>query len=411
MKETEVTEIDKYSDASAIPRNEIIRRATIAYVRIKTGKTKAKDIESAFKEVGGMLNGQLVKGVDAAVAHLHSAARETPKDLAGKIPNSQTEAVQPLKNLLMERKANPHQTYGVMTGYGMFDSSTGGIRKKQLYLHAGYGGHLKSTMMLNMVLNAAVDGGWNPIVFSSEMPQAELMFSLVAMHSANPIFATTHPPLNLFRLLLGQISDEEEKFYDMVHDHLVNDSNHGVIRIIDVSEFTSFGSVQQRIIREHAKLEVDIAWVDYITRLPLDAKYWKMQYTEGMNLTLADAKRFAMSFDNGNGLALCSPFQVNREGYKKAKLSEGRMDKTALAQYNAAEKEADVITYIFYDEDEAATSEPKVGMMKSRWGQVSYKPVSLFIEPDSRRIFDLSGGMATTSLPVGTGNAADEVVI
>lgn len=108
---------------------------------------------------------------------------------------------------------------------------------------------------------------------------------------------------------------------------------------------------------------------------------------------------------------MCTPFQVNREGYKKAKQSEGRMDKTALAQYNAAEKEADVITYIFYDEDEAAASEPKVGLLKSRWGEVSYKPVSLFIEPDSRRIFDLSSGMATSAMPVGTGNPSDEVEI
>ena len=80
---------------------------------------------------------------------------------------------------------------------------------------------------------------------------------------------------------------------------------------------------------------------------------------------------------------------------------------TALAQFNAAEKEADVITYIFFDEDEKIANEPKVGLLKSRWGAENHTPVSLFLEPDSRRIFDLSSGMAVTNAPVGGASEGD----
>lgn len=360
---------------------------------------------------GVTTHGVVTKGVDAAIAHLFASARGTPRDDKDKVPNSLKAATAALKQLYTNRKNNPHNTYGVMTGYGLFDSSTGGIRKKQLYLHAGYGGHLKSTMMLNMIVNAAVDGGWNPLLFSSEMPQEDLMYALVAIHSANPKFATVHPPLRQFAVLLGQMTQAEEDFYDLVSDDLVNNPNHGCIRIVDAAEFTSFGSIMQRTVREHATLEVDILWVDYITRLPLDVKYRMMSVTEARNETLADAKRFAMAFDGGVGLAVCSPFQINREGYKKAKTSEGRMDKTALAQYNAAEKEADIITYIWFDEEEKAASEPKVGIMKSRWGDQPFTTVSLFLEPDSRRIFDLSSGMSISGMPVGTGDAESEVEV
>ena len=117
-----------------------------------------------------------------------------------------------------------------------------------------------------------------------------------------------------------------------------------------------------------------------------------------------------MSYDGGRGLAVCSPFQVNREGYKSAKANEGRMNSTSLAQYNAAEKEADIISYIWYDEEERAASEPKVGMIKSRWGGVSGTPVSLFLEPDSRRIYDLSSGMSVSE-PLGSHDASAEVEI
>lgn len=197
-------------------------------------------------------------------------------------------------------------------------------------------------------------------------------------------------------------------------EDLVTNPAHGTIRVIDSGQFTSFGSIAQRTVREDSEMEVDELWIDYLTRLPLDAKYSGMDYTTGMNLTIQDAKRFAMSFKKGQGLAVASPFQVNREGFKKGKAAEGRLDKTALAQFNAAEKEADVITYVWYDDEEKATSEPKIGIMKSRWGQVKPDPVPTFIDPDCRRISDLSAGMAAVAgySPTRAGaSGEDEVVL
>lgn len=366
----------------------------------------AESLTTLLKEAGkiatvGIVDAKGIKtvGVDAAISHLFTSARETPKVNTDKIPSNLKDAVPKLKDLYEARKANPHHTYGIMTGYGFIDGATGGVRKKQLYIHAGFGGHLKSTFMLNQIVNAAVDGGWNPLLFTTEMPQEEVQQMLISIHSANPKFNTTHPPLSAFRLLLGQLDAGEEAFKDLVADDLVNNQSHGIIRVVDSAEFSTWGTVAQRTVREHSILEVDELWVDYLTRLPPDLKYRAMSITEARNETIADAKRFAMGFDHGAGLAVATPLQVNREGYKRAKEREGKMDSTALAQFNAAEKEADIITYSWYDEDEKATSEPKLGMIKSRWGGISYKPLSLFIDSESRRIFDLSSGMGTASIP------------
>jgi len=81
-----------------------------------------------------------------------------------------------------------------------------------------------------------------------------------------------------------------------------------------------------------------------------------------------------MQFNGGKGLAVCSPFQINREGFKRGTSSGGKLDLTALAQYNAAEKEADTVTYIWYGEEEEATLEPKIGLMKTRWGAKVNEP-------------------------------------
>lgn len=352
------------------------------------------DCKMAVKiAVQGVTLGQkALRGTDDAVSYLYSSLQTKPKDQVGKLASSMRKNATALVDLYTERKNSPNESYGVPTGYGLFDQSTAGIKKKQLFLCAGFGGHLKSTLMHNMILNAAL-AGWNPILFTTEEPAEEVQQKIVAMHSANPIFQGHGRPLNSFRLLLGALRPEEEKFYLMVKDHLLNDPNHGNIRVVDAGEFTTLSSISQRLVKEDAEEEVDILWVDYITRLPVDAKYSRLDLTTARNETIADAKRLAMSFKQGLGLPVASPLQVNRQGFKHAVANEGRMDSTALAQYNAAEKEADTIIYVFYGDEEMATSEPKVGMIKSRWGSRPTEPVKLFVEPDSRRVMDLTVGM------------------
>jgi len=362
---------------------------------------------------GETLNKIKIKGTDAALAFIFAESEGKPADQEGRMPARIQDSQKELVELYEKRRKNPQETYGVPTGYGLYDSATAGIRKKQLYIHAGFGGHLKSTMMMNMILNASVDGGWNTLLFSSEMPADDIKLMLVAMHSANPVFSNQGKPISTFSLLLGNLEPTQEMFFKLVNDDLANNKNYGSIRVVDSGEFTTFGSIMQRTVREHAEEEVDMMWMDYLTRLPLDSKYRSENTTLARNETIADAKRFAMAFDGGGGLAVATPFQINREGFKRAATEGGRMDLTALGQYNAAEKEADVVTYVFFGVEEQATSEPKIGVLKSRWGKVDPDPVAVFIEPDSRRMFDLTAGLAPVSgyAPTGAVEAEDEIVL
>jgi len=356
--------------------------------------------------------GNTVKGVNEAVAYAFSELRPVPSTNKNAIPASMKKAGDQLGDLYEERKNAPHESYGVMTGYGLFDSAWHGLKRKQFTLLGGFGGHLKSTLMMNICLNGVVDGGWNHHVFTSEMPADDLKMMMIAIHSGHPQFGGVGRPLSASRLLLGALNQQEEDFFKLVKDDLTNNPTYGNLVIVDSADFSNSGSIMQRVTRDDADEEIDSLWVDYITRLPLDAKYRGMEITAARNETIADWKRFAMGF-KGRGLAVSSPFQINREGYKKAKVNEGRMDKTAFGQYNAAEKEADNMAYIFYDQDEAATSEPKVGLAKARYGAMNYDPVNVFIEPDCRRIYDLTAGMnaGTGYAPTGGGDGIQDVTL
>jgi hypothetical protein len=91
-------------------------------------------------------------GVSQAVSYLFTEAKPTPMISTGRLSHIMTENKDDLSKLYWSRKNSPTRGYGISTGLSLFDESTGGLRKKQLHLLAGFGGHLKSTLMFDMIV-------------------------------------------------------------------------------------------------------------------------------------------------------------------------------------------------------------------------------------------------------------------
>lgn len=366
--------------------------------------TMKEALEIAQKGVLDTRTGETTRGVASGAAHLYSHLRTPPPKDQGKVPSDFGKAADGLRNLYDERKANPAGAFGVMTGYPCLDGRVGGVRKKQLYIHAGFSNHLKSTFLLNQCVNA-VTRGYSVLLFSAEMDSTDLMMLAISIHSADPKFRNKGElALDSNHLLTGTLpSPTDEVQFDVVRRDLAENPAHGSIRVIDSSEFTTFGSVMQRTVREHSVQPVDLLWIDYLTRLPLDVKYARTDHTHAMNLTIQEAKQFAMAFDGGEGLPVCTAFQVNRDGLRKAQKNGGHLDATALGQYNAAEKEADWITYTWYDVVERRESSCKIGMIKSRFSGVMLDPATLYYDESSRRIEETVRRSRMAQMPVGGG--------
>jgi hypothetical protein len=386
------------SDFQAAFEREVAAQASSA---LTTVCREAVDIAS-----GRSSSPRQPRGIEAAVQHLFSHVEAPPPRTDQRIPANMKQSAPKMWDEYSNRKKNLSMAPGVPSGYRFIDNSTGGFRKKGLHLVAGFAGHLKTTFMLNMIVNS-VTYGWNHLLFTSEMPALEVMFSLLTIHSSNERFRSQHSPLSQSRLIRGKLSKAEEDFFRCVVDDLVNNPAHGSIRVVDASEFTTFGTIMQQTIQEDQRDEVDMVWVDYLTRLPVEFGRGFNQATivDARNELIAEAKRFAMSFRRGAGLAVGSPFQVNREGLKKGIESKGHLDETCLAQYSAAEKEADTISYIFYGPNERKTNQPLGGMIKSRWGSIPIDTLPLYIEQESRAILEMTLG-TVTGLPM-TANSVD----
>ena len=50
VKETEKAEIQEYLDKTGMQQNELVRRATVAYIRMREGK--GEDVHKLFQAVG-----------------------------------------------------------------------------------------------------------------------------------------------------------------------------------------------------------------------------------------------------------------------------------------------------------------------------------------------------------------------
>ena len=50
MREEEIQEIKDYTDKTGVQRNELVRRATLSYIRLQQGK--GDDVKKLFQQVG-----------------------------------------------------------------------------------------------------------------------------------------------------------------------------------------------------------------------------------------------------------------------------------------------------------------------------------------------------------------------
>ena len=73
-----------------------------------------------------------------------------------------------------------------------------------------------------------------------------------------------------------------------------------------------------------------------------------------------------LTFNNGKGIRLLSPFQANRKGWEEAKAHDGVYNLTALSNAHEAERSADVVIALFMDEATKKEGKVKISSLKNR---------------------------------------------
>lgn len=311
-------------------------------------------------------------------------------------------------------ESDPLAGIGQHTGIHQMDTALNGAKRYELWIHAAFTGHGKSTLMLNWAYNQAIWYGHDNLIFSLEMPYQQCRRILYAIHSQHDKFKETRHKLGLQSgptastgLPYSHIRDGTLHLWhpnarQFLMDYVIPDfngdqvvtgddpntgepwmhpKNYGKVYIEvadpDKTDFT-VADLRHRAELIYAKTPFAMIFVDHVGLMA--PRKWVASTTERLNEIIRDTKRLAMAFNRGQGIAVVALFQINREGFKsamKAKEKGGtaRYDLVHLSYANEAERSADVVTASWIDDDLMKANRIQHQCLKSR----DQKPFETFV--------------------------------
>jgi hypothetical protein len=269
-----------------------------------------------------------------------------------------------------------------MTGMTTIDNALQGFRRKELYILAGYTGHMKSRTALNWVYNQAVYGKTSSLYFSLEMHYSQCRRAIVSFHTMHQKFRNMRIALGIqkagqpdigidpSKIRGGKLSDDEELFVREVVKDLKKGVEEGLYGKIlfevfdpDSLDFT----VEDLRTKGELLMQKDpfkMLVVDHALLMSSRSKY--SSTTEKLNEVIRDLKKTASGFNKGQGVPILCLFQLSREGFKAAEKNGGNYNLTHLSYANEAERSADVVIAGWYGEDMREQGVIKYQCLKSR---------------------------------------------
>lgn len=343
-------------------------------------------IKSSGMRIGGK-KGPLKKGVREAVEHFVAKADdlltvESKGKLKGNILEDGREVIAEYQN----QKANP--SVGRLMGLKNIDHYTKGLRPGELMLLLGFVSELKTSLALNYAYNTAIYYGWNIMYFSLEMKYEQVRNILYCIHSTHEKFQKNgFRFLDYGKLRDGELSPDEEKLLEEIVQDFETCKEYGKIIIERPIGDITVAEIKLKAEVEHRKNELGLIITDHAGLIENEKGRSVSNYGVSLNYVLKDLSQLALNFNDGEGIAICTPFQANREGWKDACKNDGHYKLNALSWANEAERSASVIIYTFLGDTQELrdNGETKIGCLKNRDGK-QFPQFTASVHFQSRRI-------------------------
>lgn len=254
---------------------------------------------------------------------------------------------------------------GVLTGISAIDKVTSGFGAGELIVVAAFTNAGKTQFCCQTAWHTAVKQGKNVFFATSETVRPTVRRRIIARHSMEPQFGLDRG-LNSTDIKNGTLSPEEEKVLKAVVDDLDNNPAYGKLHITQVPRGATLSYLEARMNRQGALWQIDLALVDYLALLKSDRK--RNSEREEFNDVIRDAKVYATSFNEGNGVPLVSPWQIRRESHAEA-LTSGMYTLSSLSDTAEIEKSADQIVSLL-KVGAPETKELSLQFLKMRDGEI-----------------------------------------
>lgn len=390
-------------DYKALLRTYNDDQRVLKFERVLSNSNK---IASVGMEVRKGRNKTILKGVPEAISYFAQETKDMMRDLYGVKTESQIVSAEDSREVMEEYqkvKKDPTEALGIYTGIAHIDKHCKGLKNQELMLVAAWTGHCKTTFSLNMGYRALYSG-WNTGFVSLEMNFQEIRRALYVLHSCNqrrfrkmyPEYADVIGTISYNDVTYGELSDKEEEFFELVCKDFEETKDFGRFTVWQPSQPTvtvpdiDFKARQWQQEYQADGRDLEFLVIDYISMLAIERELRSRDHNENVNNVIKSLKRLCMTFNNGKGLRILSPFQVNRDSFKDAKANDGLYQPTCFSGAHEAERSSDVAITIFISDDDRKSGLMKICNLKNR-RQKHFDPFQASIDFETKYIYDFSG--------------------
>lgn len=314
--------------------------------------------------------GEQIIGHNSARMHILEKFAEIDRELAKQ--NSPEGDAREESDEIWEEINNPSSIEGVKFGIKAVDDIMGGNQRGELNLIVGYTNSGKSMLAsAQYPWSAAIEQGKNVVILTTETLRPQIRRRILCRHSMHPQFGLSKG-INSRDLkkgkefMMSQRPDQWAVLPDIIDDFTRNPA-YGKLVIVQVPRNATITSCESRVIRYQREFNVDTVVIDSINLLRADRRFSSKR--EELASMLIEAKQFATTFNDGQGVSVISPWQANRESWKEAQ-DKGYYNSSALAETHEASSSADNILTILEPAGEVGrVVTMKVQIPKSRDGE------------------------------------------
>ena len=289
------------------------------------------------------------------------------------------------------RKVTP-PTY-IRSGFLDIDNVHGGLKPGDLALVLGFTGHYKSTFCLNWAYRAMVYQGMNVAVVPTEMLAKDLLEVMAVIHSYHPMFRAlpqfAMEEIQFDRWQDGKLTPAQEALMQAALEDLRTNTAYGQMVYMQPSATLTVRDVRRWAEQQHRKMGLQLLLLDYIGQINPDVGGSAMKEYALMNVMISEVKKLTNTFANGEGIAVLSPFQASREGFKEAEKNGGIYTLRAFSGANEAERSCDFAYDTYSNETLRLDRQLQVGSIKGRKRALIDHPFKVFCDPKTRVVEQL----------------------
>jgi replicative DNA helicase len=272
---------------------------------------------------------------------------------------------------IWEEINNPETLNGIKFGIPTLDNVTGGAQRGELVLVGGYTNSGKSMLAsAQLPWSAAIEQGKNVIILTTETLRPQIRRRLISRHSRHTMFGL-EKGINSRDLKRGREflpPDQLAVLPDIIDDFTKN-PNYGKLVIVQIPRNATITSCENRALRYQREFQVDLIVIDSINLLRADRRFQSKR--EELASMLIEAKQFATTFADGQGVPVVSPWQVNRDSWKEAQ-EKGYYNTSGLSETHEASSSSDLIlTILEPSNNNKREAEIKMQVAKARDGETS----------------------------------------